>query len=169
MEPRGIPSEYERLLREYCSAMKRHFAENLVSICIFGSLARGKPAPSSDIDVMVVAENLPQDVGERTHSTNYIHEMLKKTDASAALRTLSRSTLISDIFLTPREVQKHPPILIDMVEDAVILYDRMDYLKNVLKRLGEKLKEIGARKVVVEKGYFWVLKPNAKPSEVVEI
>lgn len=149
--------------------MKRHFAENLVSICIFGSLARGKAAPSSDIDVMVVAENLPQDVGERTRSTNYIHEMLKKTDASAALRNLGRSTLISDIFLTPQEVEKHPPILIDMVEDAMIIYDRMDFLRDVLKRLGEKLKKMGARKVVTEKGYFWILKPNAKPSEVIEI
>ena len=169
MELRKIPSEYECLLKEYCSAMKRHFAENLVSICIFGSLARGRPAPSSDIDVMVVVENLPQDAGERTRSTNYIHEMLKKTDASTTLRDLGRSTLISDIFLTPQEVEKHPPILIDMVEDAVILYDRMGFLRDVLKRLGEKLKEMGARKVVTEKGYFWILKPNAKPPEVVEI
>jgi len=101
MELRRIPSEYGGLLKEYCSAMRRHFAENLVSICIFGSLARGRPAPSSDIDVMVVVENLPRDAGERTRSTNYIHEMLKKTDASATLRYLGRSSLISDIFLTP--------------------------------------------------------------------
>ncbi len=169
MEQRRIPSEYEGLLKEYCSAMKIHFAEKLVSICVFGSLARGTPAPSSDIDVMVVAENLPEDVGERTQSTNYIHQMLKKTDASATLRNLGRSTLISDIFLTPQEVEKHPPILIDMVEDALILYDRADFLRKVLKKLGRKLEELGARKVVTKKGYFWILKPNAKPSEVVEI
>ena len=169
MELRRIPSEYEALLKEYCSAMERHFAEKLVSICVFGSLARGKPTPSSDIDVMVVAENLPEDAGERTQSTNYIHKMLKRTDASATLRNLGRSTLISDVFLTPQEVEKHPPILIDMVEDAVILYDRKDFLRDVLKSLGEKLKQMGARKVVTEKGYFWILKPNAKPSEVIEI
>ena len=166
---RSLPPEYRGLLKEYCLSMKRHFAESLVSLCIFGSLARGKPEPSSDIDVMVVAENLQQDVGERTRSTNHIHELLKKTDASATLKSLGRSTLISDIFLTPQEVEKHPPILIDMVEDAVILYDPTGFLRKVLKKLGEKLKEMGARKVVVEKGYFWILKPDVKPSEVVEI
>jgi predicted nucleotidyltransferase len=168
-ELQRIPLEYRELLTAYCSAMKRHFAEKLVSICIFGSLARGKPTPSSDIDVLVVAEKLPQDVGERTRSTNYIHETLKKTNAATTLRNLGRSTLISDIFLTPEEVEKHPPILIDMVEDAIILYDRMNFLRETLKSLKKKLEEMGARKVVAKKGYFWILKPDVKPSEVVEI
>lgn len=102
IEQDRIPPEYRDLLKEYCLAMKRHFGGNLVSISVFGSLARGKATPSSDIDVIVVAENLQQDVGVRTQSTNYMHEFLKRTDASAALRKLGRSTLISDIFLTPR-------------------------------------------------------------------
>jgi len=169
MELRKVPLEYAGLLKEYCSAVKRHFAEALVSICIFGSLARGEPEPSSDIDVMVVAENLPHDAGERTRSTNYIHEALKKTEASATLRNLGRSTLISDIFLNPQEVERHPPILIDMVEDAVILYDRMDFLRKILRKLGEKLKEMGARKVITKGGHFWILKPDAKPWEAIEI
>jgi len=169
IEQERIPLEYRDLLKEYCLGMRRHFGCNLVSISVFGSLARGKATPSSDIDVIVVAENLQQDIGVRTQSTNYIHEFLKRTDASVALRKLGRSTLISDIFLTPQEVEKHPPILIDMVEDAIILYDRMDYLRKALRKLGEKLKEMGARKVITERGYYWILKPGAKPSEVVEI
>lgn len=59
--------------------------------------------------------------------------------------------------------------MIDMVEDAIILYDRMDYLRKALKKLGEKLKEMGAKKVITERGYYWILKPDVKPSEVVEI
>ncbi|MBS7626799.1 nucleotidyltransferase domain-containing protein [Candidatus Bathyarchaeota archaeon] len=164
-----IQPEYVDLLREYCSAMERHFAGDLISICVFGSVARGESEPSSDIDVMVVAENLPQDAGERTRSTNYIHEALKKTDARARLKSLGRSTLISDIFLTPQEVQRHPPILIDMVEDAVILYDRGGFIRKVLTNLKEKLEKMGARRISTKRGYLWILKPNIKPSEVVEV
>ncbi|MEM3382228.1 MAG: nucleotidyltransferase domain-containing protein [Candidatus Bathyarchaeia archaeon] len=167
--PGRILPEYIGLLREYCSAIERHFGENLVSICVFGSVARGESEPSSDIDVMVVAENLPQDAGERTRSTNYIHEALKKTGSRAVLKSLGRSTLISDIFLTPKEVERHPPILIDMVEDAVILYDRGGFLRRVLENLKEKLEKTGARRVPTKRGYLWILKPDTKPSEVVEI
>ncbi|MBS7622716.1 nucleotidyltransferase domain-containing protein [Candidatus Bathyarchaeota archaeon] len=167
MESR-IPREYSSLIGEYCSAIKKHFGEDLVSICVFGSLARGSPKPSSDIDVMVVARNLSHDAGERTRSTNYIHQMLK-SGVSGALRKLNRSTLISDIFLTPEEIEMHPPILLDMVEDSVILYDRMGFLKSTLNKIRDRLKEMGARKVSAKKGYFWILKPDAKPNEVVEV
>ncbi len=34
--------EYDKLIEEYCSAIKNHFRDRLISICLFGSVARGK-------------------------------------------------------------------------------------------------------------------------------
>jgi len=164
-----IPCEYRQLIKEYCSAVEGHFGENLTSICVFGSVARGEATATSDIDVLVIARGLPSDAGLRTRQTNLIHMNLKKTPAYRSLRSSGRSCLISDIFFTPSEVKKHPPILLDIVEDGVILYDKEGFLANVLKSLKEKLKKAGARKVVTEKGYYWILKPDIKPPEVVEI
>jgi hypothetical protein len=39
----------------------------------------------------------------------------------------------------------------------------------VLEDIRKRLKQLGARKVAANKGYCGVLKPNAKPTEVVEI
>jgi hypothetical protein len=49
------------------------------------------------------------------------------------------------------------------------MYDRAEFLANVLGEIREKLKTLGGRKVRAKKGYYWVLKPDAKPTEVIEI
>jgi len=51
----------------------------------------------------------------------------------------------------------------------VILYDRDNFLKGILEKLSEKLKQLGAKKIKTERGHYWILKPDAKPSEVVEV
>ena len=164
-----ISYEYRELIKEYCSAVRKHFGERLVSICVFGSVARGEATAESDTDILVVAGGLPLDVGLRTQKTNYIHTDLKKTSSYRSLRKLGKCGLISDIFLAPEEVKKHPPILLDIIEDGVLFYDKDEFLVNILESLKEKLKRLGAKKVVTKKGYYWILKPDIKPAEVVEI
>ncbi len=39
----------------------------------------------------------------------------------------------SPIILSPEEAKRKPPILLDLVEDAVILYDKNEFLKSTLE------------------------------------
>ena len=51
--------QIEQLLNRYLEFMKESFGERLLSIAIFGSVARGKARfPGSDIDVLIVMEGL---------------------------------------------------------------------------------------------------------------
>jgi hypothetical protein len=165
----GIPAEHAKLLEEYCTAMKSHFGERLKSICLFGSVAKGRPEPESDVDVLVVAEGLPPDVGGRMSDTSEVREAIRKSRASKTLRASGRSTLISEVFLTPEEVRRHPPILLDMIDEGIILHDEDGFLEKELETIRKRLKELGARKVITSKGHYWILKPDIKPGEVVEI
>lgn len=164
-----MQKEYAKLIEEYCSLIKNHFRDRLISICLFGSVARGEAKPGSDIDILVVANDLPMDIGSRIRETNYVHENLKKSEAYISLRKSNVSGFISDIFFTPEEIERHPPILLDMVEDGVILYDKGGFLRKVLLSVRENLKKLGAKKVTTEKGHYWVLKPDIKPGEIVRI
>jgi len=170
MEQEAIPREYENLLETYTALLKQHFGGKLYSICLFGSVARGCASCESDIDVLVVAEGLPDDVGMRLNETNYIHQNLKGTAAYRSLRAHGKGSLISDLLFTPDEIKRHPPILLDIVEDGILLYDKDDYLRNVLRAIQETLTKLGSRRVVTERGsYYWVLKPDIKPGEIVRI
>ncbi|MDI6885916.1 MAG: nucleotidyltransferase domain-containing protein [archaeon] len=164
-----MQKEYVGLIEEYCSLIKNHFRDRLISICLFGSVARGEAKPGSDIDILVVADDLPIDIGLRIKETNYVHENLKKSEAYISLCKSGVSGLVSDIFFTPEEIERHPPILLDMVEDGIIWYDKEDFLRKVLLSIKENLKKLEAKKVTTEKGYYWVLKPDIKPGEIVRI
>jgi predicted nucleotidyltransferase len=170
MAQKAIPREYKQLLEEYTVLLKQHFGDKLYSICLFGSVARGCASAESDIDVLVIAEGLPDDVGMRLKETKYIYEKLKATEAYGSLRALCKGASISDLLFTPDEINRHPPILLDIVEDGILLYDKWDYLRNVLRAIRDTLKKLGSRRIVTTRGcYYWVLKPDIKPGEIVRI
>ena len=141
--------------------LRREFGERLVSVAIYGSAARGEAGEESDLDVLVVAEDLPDDLGERLRISGRLAISLRPPPGVPSP--------LSAVLLTPREVSRNPPILLDLVEDAVILYDRGGFLSRALERLRKRLKELGAKRVRTERGWYWVLKPDAKFGEVVEI
>jgi hypothetical protein len=66
-------------------------------------------------------------------------------------------------------VRAHPPILLDIADHGVIAYDREGFLAGVLEEIRQRLMRLGARKVTSTKGYYWILKPDAKPTEVIEV
>jgi hypothetical protein len=164
-----LQAEYRDLAEEYAQRVKAHFGDSLVSICFFGSVARGEASPESDVDVLTIAEHLPKDYGLRIRETSRIHELLRKAQAYRRLRSEGRSAFISDLYLTPEETQSHPPILLDIADHGIIVYDRDGFLAEVLEDIRARLRQLGGRRVQARKGYYWVLRPDARPTEVVEI
>ena len=173
MMPRGcmrlLQAEYAALADEYTRAVEKFFEGRLVSIAFFGSVTRGEAGPESDVDVLVVAHELPRDVGFRVHETMSLHEKVRRSEAFKRLRAEGRSAFVSDLFLSPEEVKGHPPILLDLTDDAFIVYDKDGFLESVLNDIRERLRELKAKKVKTSRGYYWVLKPDAKPTEVVVV
>lgn len=51
---------YNELVAAVTDACQRHYGSRLISLAVFGSVGRGTPGPDSDIDLLVVADPLPQ-------------------------------------------------------------------------------------------------------------
>ena len=60
-----IPKNVELAIKEFVEACKKKFGDDLVSIVLFGSYARGDFKETSDVDLLVIAKNLPESVWER--------------------------------------------------------------------------------------------------------
>ena len=60
-----IPEEVKMAINEFVEACKEKFGEDLISIVLFGSYARGNFKESSDVDLLVIAKNLPGKWRER--------------------------------------------------------------------------------------------------------
>ena len=116
-----------------------------------------------------MVEDLPLDIGSRIRITLPLRLKLKTFESYWRAKEAGLPTLISEVILTPEEVRDHPPILLDLTVEGLILYDREDFLKKELEALRVRLRELGARRLKGREGWYWILKPDAKLGEVVKI
>ncbi|MCD6510557.1 MAG: nucleotidyltransferase domain-containing protein [Thermoprotei archaeon] len=161
--------DVKELIYGYLKILKEHFHGNLISMAVFGSIARGEAKSESDIDLLIVIKDLPVDIGARVRELTELKFKLKKSEIYRKARSRGVPTLISEIILTPEEVSKRPPILLDITVDGIIVYDKDDFLFRELEKMRKKLKELGAKRVKSKHGWYWILKPDAKFGEAIRI
>lgn len=158
-----MDSQHRVLLSELVEALKRKYGGRLVSVVVFGSVARGEYGKNSDVDVIVVIESLPKSKLRRQEEFISVEEIIEKKMGEDVLVKLS------PIIKTPEEVRKIPPILLDVVEDGIILYDRDNFFGEIVEKLRRELNKLGSRRVRVGKRLYWVLKPDYRFGEVINI
>lgn len=154
---------FDLLVDELSQACRNYYGERLISLAIFGSVGRQTQRADSDIDLLLVVEPLPDGRLARVREFDAIERQL---DASLARASdAGVHTRLSPIFKTPAELEIGSPLLLDMIEDARLLFDRDDTLKRRLERLRRRLTELGARRIRKSGGYYWQLKPDFKPGD----
>ncbi|MCR4438387.1 MAG: nucleotidyltransferase domain-containing protein [bacterium] len=158
---------YEKLLAALVAACKEVYGERLVSVAVFGSVGRGTARPDSDIDLLIVASPLPDGRLARATEFEGVERLLRAE--VAALHEAGVTAELSPVFKTPEELAAGSPLLLDMVEDARILYDRGRVLEAALMRLRERLQKLGARRIWRGDAWYWDLKPDYRPGEVFEL
>lgn len=160
-------SNFERLLEAVLTACQRHYADRLISVAVYGSLGRGTPRADSDVDLLIVAEDLPEGRIARAREFQAVEAAV--APVLVELRAEGLAPELSPVFKTPREVGQGSPLFLDMVEDARILYDRDAFLASALRALRARLNRLGARRVWRGDAWFWDLKPDYRPGEVLDL
>lgn len=159
---------YRELIKDIFDNAKKFYKKNLVSLVFFGSVARGKANPYSDIDILIISENLPD--GRTKRISDFIEKIEKPLKEKIKnLRKEGYFIEISPIIKKPEEVKSGGFIYLDMIEDAKIIYDRNNFFKGFLKQLNKKLKEYGAKKVYRKGSYYWIIKEKLDGKEGIEI
>ena len=144
----------------------RAFGPRLKSIALFGSCARGSETAESDLDLLVVAGPIPSRLGARLEEIRPIAEAATQF-AHGAGRTPRRPLLPQVVVLSPEELRLEPPLLLDLTQDARILFDPERLLGDVLEQLRSKLRRLGSRRIQGTDGAaYWVLRPGAHAGEV---
>jgi uncharacterized protein len=144
-------------------AWRTSLGAQLMSIVLFGSLARGDAHAESDIDVLVVAAGFPWSLAARRRI------LLAEWERVRAKRELDAVSW-NLVTKSPEEARHHSPLYLDMVEDAILLFDRDGLFASVLDDMRARMRVLGSRRVVLPDGsWYWDLKPDFKFGEVVEL
>jgi Nucleotidyltransferase domain. len=147
--------------------MKEEFKDDLISVVVYGSVARGDNKNDSDVDLLIIMKNLPKD-----SMLKRIRLFETKVEDKLNLDEywkMGYYISLSPVLKTPEEAEKFSPLYLDMVYDAVILYDRNYFFTRILQKLRDRLKELGAERVKMGKKWYWVLKKDSRFGETVEL
>lgn len=162
-----IKEPYATLLNDMLKIMKEEFKDDLISVVVYGSVARGDNRNDSDVDLLIVMKNLPKD-----SMLKRIRLFETKVEDKLNLDEywkMGYYISLSPVLKTPEEAEKFSPLYLDMVYDAVILYDRDYFFTRILQKLRDRLKELGAERVRMGKKWYWVLKKDSRFGETVEL
>jgi predicted nucleotidyltransferase/DNA-binding HxlR family transcriptional regulator len=162
---------YREYLRGYVEALSRHFGGRLVSVVVFGSVARGRARVNEgDIDVLVIVEDWRAEAWERLEELAGVEEELRKGGLSRLLAKRGIWPVLQNYPLSREEAGVFQRIYLDMVFEAIVLYDLDGFFESLMDRLRRRLAELGSRRVQLPDGsWYWVLKPDLKFGEDVTI
>lgn len=118
-----MQKEYQNLLTDFIQILRERFQDDIVSIVLFGSVARGNAKKESDIDLCLIIKNLPKSRFQRNRLLSSPLANLREMHSYKELRMKGYFPDISPIFYTPEEIQDTKPIFLDMVEDGEILLE----------------------------------------------
>ncbi len=155
------------LAERYAQVAQDLLGENLLSVILFGSVARGEAGPGSDIDLLVICRELPNGALHRREILEPVRERLQSE--LDRLWEQGCYTDFTEVVKSQEEAQKTHLLYLDMTADAVILFDRGGFFATVLARLDERLKELGAQRRRLGRISYWDLKPDFKPGEVITL
>jgi predicted nucleotidyltransferase len=141
-------SKMEKILEEFISECKKKFGKDLISIILFGSYARGTYKETSDIDLLIIVNNLSKNWIENDKLIEDIEiKFIKKYDIN-----------IQSILTTPQSIEWHAnwpnPIFYGILLGYKVLYNK-NYFENLMKIVKLKIKE--KMPIYIENGKKWNL------------
>lgn len=149
------------------TSLERKYGNRLVSAVVFGSVARGEMRKDSDIEVLLIIKSLPKSRLKRQEE--FLEVEGEVEEEISKLSNLGYFVDFSPIMKTPEEAKRISPLYLDTVEDAVIVLDRNSFFQEILRRLRDRLRQLGSKKIRMGKKWYWILKTDYQFGEVIEI
>jgi predicted nucleotidyltransferase len=161
-------TEYKKIIEILSESIRNHYGDRLISLAIFGSVAKNKFRPDSDIDILIIASNLPQ--GRYYRVKEFMDNVENKLDTFfSALYKKEIYPYLSPLIYEIKDLERIKHLFFDMTEDVIILYDKEDFLLDYIAKIKKRLEELGSKKIYKDGGYYWLLKPDYKWGDIIEL
>lgn len=167
MSEPSVAGRLQKLARRYAELLADSLGERLQSVVLFGSVARGDATADSDVDLLIVARDLPAGQFARKRLLADVDARFEADVAAAAAGGLD--VRLARIVRSPEEASRLRPLYLDLTDDAVLLVDRDGFFAGVLDRLRESLRRLGSRRVKQGTHWYWDLKPDFRRGDVFEL
>lgn len=139
----GTIAEPSIVLRPLVEALVSGLQQRLWAVVLFGSAARQEATETSDLDLLVVADDVPPAFTARVRLVRgLVPDSLKGK--------------VSLIVKTRAEIEGGFPLYyLDLGLDGVVLYDRGRYMEEKLETIRGLITRAGLRRERIDHGFVW--------------
>ena len=162
-----LEKEKKHIYKQLVHECRNKYGEDLVTVSVFGSVARNTHTQFSDIDLLIIVRDLPRGRMNRIRDFEAVEKSLKPVLNEA--KQQGWDTHLSTLLKTPEDVALGGYIYLDMVDDAVILYDKNGFFRDFLTGYKQKLENYNARKIPYKGAWYWEIKPDYRPGDVIDL
>jgi len=160
---------YRQVLRRFCELLLGRYGVRLKGVLLFGSVARGDWNESSDMDVLVILDELE---GGRRGALREILKLKSELRRSREHAEAVAKGFYPSIEVYPlgaAEATRFRRLYLDALTEGIVLFDRDDFLHRLIRSFRERLKELGSRKVELPgAGHYWVI-ADVRPGEAIRL
>lgn len=162
-------AEYASLLDGFMTLVQEAWGDQVVSVVLYGSVSRGEAGPESDVDLLLILKDASPVYRQRLQPLIPALRRLRRQSCWSELETSGYVPSLSVLVLSREEAEQNRLLYLDMIDTAHILLDRDGFFQARLDALQVRLRELGAKKVRCNGTWYWDLKPDLKPGEVVTL
>lgn len=159
-------AEFQPLLDRFVSLVRQALGQQVLSVVLYGSVARGQARADSDVDLLIILREASPVYYERLQP---FLQILRRLQAEPVWKNLEAQGLrpyLSLLILAKEEAEQTRYIYLDMVDEARILVDVGGFFQAKLEALRKRLRELGARRIWQgDTSWYWDLKPDLKKGE----
>ena len=134
------------IISELTEILKQKFNQDLLAIVLFGSIVKGNFTATSDIDVLVVCENLIKDWRVLDKMTLELTEEIELKYATSIHMVLVSKDEIS------HSIESVSPLMLEIYEANEVIYEKDSFFTQLLNNFEKNLKNLHAIKI--EKGVW---------------
>jgi len=150
------------------------FDDELISVALYGSAVKGSfQLGRSDVDLLYIVEDGSRNVWQREESVFKGFQSTweyRACDYWLKMKGTFGYPEVTTAWLQKSTAKAFQPVYLDMLSHRAVLFDTEGFFQRLMKKLEEALKALGTIRVEHPDGtYFWFLKPDIAPGELIEI
>jgi len=130
----------ETIMKNITKRIKHRFGEALLSIVLFGSIARGNFTESSDIDVLVIVQDLTDDWRARDKIVLELAEIGFEYGRSVHIT-------LTDINEIEFSIEHGSPLVFELYDTNRIVFDKNEFFEMQMEKFNDNMKKWRAKKI----------------------
>lgn len=154
-------NDYQEILSLFVEKVKKEFKKAILSLILFGSVARGKANNDSDLDIFVFFDDKMikrEEVGKKLALIIY---KLRKTKQYRIFKQKGISPEVYPFLISKSRSRDVLWVFLDALKEGIILYDLNDFGRDLINETKSKIFKSGGRRVELPNGkWCWVLYRN---------